>query len=284
MRRLKLNEKDVKNFEERLQEEERSKNTIKKYARDLRKLVEFLSGRELNKELMVEFKNALSKTHEPAGVNSILAAVSTFFKYNGLERFSVKRVKSQRKIFCPEERELSRAEYARLVRTAELNGNERLSVIMQSICATGVRISELKFFTVEGIARGRIEVTNKGKTRVIFVTKELRKVLNCYCKKNGITRGIIFRTRNGTCVDRKTVWEGMKKICKEARVNPTKVFPHNLRHLFARTYYKLKKDISRLADILGHASINTTRTYLISTGVEHARDLSQLKLVLGFQT
>ena len=193
-------------------------------------------------------------------------------------------MRCQRKIFCPEEKELSKAEYSRLVRTAEQKGQWRLSMIMQTICSTGIRISELKFFTVEAIKKGRIDVTNKGKTRTIFITNQLRKALNWYCKKTGINRGIIFRTRNGKCVDRKTVWEGMKRICKEAGVNATKVFPHNLRHLFARTYYKIKKDITRLSDILGHSSIESTRIYLVSTGLEHEQDLNQMQLVLCHQT
>ena len=282
--KLILQEKNVKKFVARLRDEERSQNTIEKYVRDVRKLITFLDGRELSKERMLEFKQRLIETHSPAGVNSILAAISTFFKYNNLGQFNVKRMKCQRKIFCPEEKEISKAEYSRLVRTAELKGQKRLSVIMQVICSTGIRISELKFFTVESMKKGRIEVTNKGKTRTIFITNQLRKVLDCYCKKNGIAQGIIFRTRNGNCVDRKTVWEGMKKVCNEARVSATKVFPHNLRHLFARMYYNLKKDITKLADILGHSSVETTRMYLVSTGVEHEHDLNQMQLVLGYQT
>ena len=284
MKKVRLKEKDVKKFIERLKAEERSENTIAKYARDLRKLIKFLDGRELSKELMLEFKETLIAKHKPASVNSILAAIGTFLKYNGLEQFKVKRMKCQRKIFCPKEKEISKAEYSRLVKTAEQNGQWRLSVIMQTICSTGIRISELKFFTVEAIRKGQIEVTNKGKTRTIFITKQLKKMLNYYCSKNGITQGIIFRTRTGKCVDRKTVWEEMKKICKEAGVCATKVFPHNLRNLFARTYYQIKKDITRLADILGHSSIETTRTYLISTGIEHEKDLNQMQLILDYRT
>ena len=284
MRKVKLTEKDVKNFVVRLKDDERSKNTIKKYVRDLRKLITFLDGRRLDKELMLEFKQSLIETHEPTGVNSILAAISTFLKYNGLEFLKVKKLKCQRKIFCPEEKELSKAEYSRLVKIAERKGKWRLSMIMQTMCSTGIRISELEFFTVEAIRKGRIEVTNKGKTRTIFITSKLRKLLGRYCQRSGIECGIIFRTRTGKCVDRKTVWEEMKELCEDADVSATKVFPHNLRHLFARTYYKIKKDIARLSDILGHSSIESTRIYLVSTGLEHERDLDKMQLILSYQT
>lgn len=281
MKRLYLVEKDVQRFIQRLKEEEKSPSTIDKYARDVRKFIKFMAGRRLSKKLMLEYKSLLIKSHKPAGVNSILAGIKTFLRYNELERFAVKRLKCQRTIFCPKEKELSKWEYSHLVKTAQVNGQERLFVIMQVICSTGIRVGELKFFTAEALRNGRIEVTNKGKTRVIFITTDLRKVLNWYCKKNCIFRGPIFISRRGNCIDRKTVWADMKKLCKNAGVSEEKVYPHNLRHLFARSYYDIRKDITRLADILGHSNIDTTRHYLVSTGMEHESDLNKMDLVLG---
>lgn len=280
-KRLQLLEKDVDKFIARLEEDERSENTIQKYKRDLQKLITFLDGRKLSKDLMNEFKEHLTLNHKPSGVNSILAAVKTFLKYNGLERFAVDPLKCQRKIFCSTEEELTQDEYKRLVNAAKYRGQNRLSTIIQTICATGIRVSELKYFTVEAARTGKIEVANKGKTRTIFVPNELKQLLNEYCHANGITRGLIFITETGKCVDRKAIWRDTKKLANEARVIPAKVYPHNLRKVFARVYYDLTHNIQRLADLLGHSSIDTTRMYLLTSGREHEQDMNRMNLVLG---
>ncbi|MCQ2463553.1 MAG: tyrosine-type recombinase/integrase, partial [Clostridia bacterium] len=180
---------------------------------------------------------------------------------------------------CPEEKGLTKQEYLRLCRTAEKRGNERLSLILQTICATGIRVSELRFITVEAVKKSEAAVRSKGKRRTVFIVKELQKKLLRYAREQGITSGAVFVTRTGKIMSRTNIWREMKVLCKEADVNPQKVFPHNLRHLFARVFYNIEKDIAKLADILGHSSINTTRIYIISTGSEHRRRMEKMRLI-----
>ena len=168
----------------------------------------------------------------------------------------------------------------RLCRTAEKCGNMRLNLILQTLCATGIRISELRFVTVEAAKSGEMTVNCKAKTRTVFIIRELKDKLLRYAKQRGIKSGMIFVTRSGCAVDRTNIWREMKALCINANVNPQKVFPHNLRHLFARVFYEIEKDIAKLADILGHSSINTTRIYIISTGMEHRRRMENMHLIL----
>lgn len=219
-------------------------------------------------------------SHAPATVNSILAAVNGFFRFMGWKDIAVKLLKIQKALFCDERRELTRAEYARLVSAAQKVGNERLSLVMQTICATGTRVSELRFITVEAVTTGRAEICNKGKRRTVFLPGRLRRLLRKYLQKQKKTAGAVFTTRTGRPLDRSNIWRDMKALCESADVEPGKVFPLNLRHLFARTYYSLEKDLSRMADILGHSSVNTTRIYAMESGGVHQRQLERMGLII----
>ena len=219
-------------------------------------------------------------SHAPATVNSILAAVNGFFRFMGWKDIAVKLWKIQKALFCDERRELTRAEYARLVSAAQKVGNERLSLVMQTICATGTRVSELRFITVEAVTTGRAEICNKGKRRTVFLPGRLRRLLRKYLQKQKKTAGAVFTTRTGRPLDRSNIWRDMKALCESADVEPGKVFPLNLRHLFARTYYSLEKDLSRMADILGHSSVNTTRIYTMESGGVHQRQLERMGLII----
>ena len=219
-------------------------------------------------------------SHAPATVNSILAAVNGFFRFMGWKDIAVKLLKIQKALFCDERRELTRAEYARLVSAAQKVGNERLSLVMQPICATGTRVSELRFITVEAVTTGRAEICNKGKRRTVFLPGRLRRLLRKYLQKQKKTAGAVFTTRTGRPLDRSNIWRDMKALCESADVEPGKVFPLNLRHLFARTYYSLEKDLSRMADILGHSSVNTTRIYTMESGGVHQRQLERMGLII----
>lgn len=219
-------------------------------------------------------------SHAPATVNSILAAVNGFFRFMGWKDIAVKLLKIQKALFCDERWELTRAEYARLVSAAQKVGNERLSLVMQTICATGTRVSELRFITVEAVTTGRAEICNKGKRRTVFLPGRLRRLLRKYLQKQKKTAGAVFTTRTGRPLDRSNIWRDMKALCESADVEPGKVFPLNLRHLFARTYYSLEKDLSRMADILGHSSVNTTRIYTMESGGVHQRQLERMGLII----
>ena len=219
-------------------------------------------------------------SHAPATVNSILADVNGFFRFMGWKDIAVKLLKIQKALFCDERRELTRAEYARLVSAAQKVGNERLSLVMQTICATGTRVSELRFITVEAVTTGRAEICNKGKRRTVFLPGRLRRLLRKYLQKQKKTAGAVFTTRTGRPLDRSNIWRDMKALCESADVEPGKVFPLNLRHLFARTYYSLEKDLSRMADILGHSSVNTTRIYTMESGGVHQRQLERMGLII----
>ncbi|NBI11229.1 integrase [Colidextribacter sp. OB.20] len=263
-----------------LQEQERAKNTVKKYVHDLHDFMAFLNGQPITKGAVIAWKEHLADTYTPATVNSMLAAVNGFFHFMDWPKLSVKPLKVQRPLFCDENREMTRAEYVRLVDAARRQGNERLALLLQTICATGIRVSELRFITVEAAALGRTVVSNKGKRRTVFLPGKLCKLLKKYLKKQKITEGSVFVTRTGKPLDRSNIWRDMKALCESAGVEPDKVFPHNLRHLFARTYYSLEKDLSRLADILGHSNVTTTRIYTAESGFVHARQMEQLGLIL----
>ena len=281
MKGRKLIEKLIKDFINHLRLEEKSANTIEKYARDVRAFAAYLDGRAVCKEIVIEYKQKLiADGYAVSSNNSMLAAVKSLFDFLGWIDCKVKSIKIQRQIYCSENKELSKVEYLRLVEAAERNHNHRLNMILQTICSTGIRISELQFITVEAVKSGTVEVACKGKNRVIFIVKKLKKKLLRYAAERHIKAGTIFITKSGKPVNRTNIWREMKALCKQAYVNPDKVFPHNLRHLFARTFYKLEKDIAKLADILGHSSINTTRIYIISTGCEHLKRMENMRLVI----
>lgn len=275
-----LTDKAIRRYALHLREQERAPATVQKYVQDLTALWDWLAGRPLTKAALIEWKESLSSSRAPATVNSMLAAVNGFFRFMGWKGIAVKLLKIQKALFCDERRELTRAEYARLVSAAQKVGNERLSLVMQTICATGIRVSELRFITVEAVTTGRAEICNKGKRRTVFLPGRLRRLLRKYLQKQKKTAGAVFTTRTGRPLDRSNIWRDMKALCESADVEPSKVFPHNLRHLFARTYYSLEKDLSRLADILGHSSVNTTRIYTVESGGVHQRQLERMELII----
>ncbi len=263
-----------------LRENEKSSATILKYIHDLNLVAAYFNEKELTKAALIEWKDALIEKYAAATVNSILAALNGFLKYMGWADLIVKPLKIQRSLFRDESRELTHAEYKHLIHAAESAGNRRLSLVVQTICATGIRVSELKFITVEAVRTGRTEISNKGKRRTIFLPEKLRRILTKYLKEIRKTDGAVFTTRSGKPLDRSNIWRDMKALCESAGVEPGKVFPHNLRHLFARTYYSIEKDLSRLADILGHSSINTTRIYTMESGAVHAHQIERLGLII----
>lgn len=276
-----LRSKAVEDFEKYLYKEEKSKNTIQKYLHDVRAFMIFAGDSEITKETVIDYKNRLiNENYAVRSINSMLASLNSLFAFLGWSDCKVKSIKLQRQVYCPEEKELTKAEYMRLVNTAKQKGNERLNLILQTICGTGIRVSELQFITVEAVKNGEAIVSLKGKTRSVFIVKELRKKLLRYTAEHKIKSGAIFITRTGKPMSRTNIWREMKNLCEQANVNPSKVFPHNLRHLFARTFYGIEKDIAKLADILGHSSINTTRIYIISTSNEHRRRMENMRLVI----
>lgn len=276
-----LTEKLVAEFSAHLKNEEKSQNTTEKYLRDVRMFAAHFRGTEITKEMVIAYKSKLLAEHYAVrSVNSMLASLNSLFTFLGWSDCKVKSMKLQRQIYCPEEKELTKAEYLRLVNTAKRKGKERLNLILQTICGTGIRVSELEYITVEAAKSGKAVVALKGKTRSVFLVKELQKKLLRYATEQNISSGTIFITRNGKPLSRTNIWREMKGLCQEAGVHPQKVFPHNLRHLFARVFYGIEKDIAKLADILGHSSINTTRIYIISTGSEHRKRMEHMHLIL----
>ena len=276
-----INSEIIRRFQKHLMEEEKSDATIEKYIRDVKAFVSYINGAAITKETVIAYKqHLLDENYAVRSINSMLASINSLFCFLGWNDMRVKSLKVQQQVFCPEEKELTRAEYERLCRTAQKKHNERLCLILQTICSTGIRVSELQFITVEAVKEGKAIVSLKGKTRTIFLTKELRKKLLRYISEQQISEGPVFITRTGKPISRSNIWREMKGLCEEANVDPSKVFPHNLRHLFARVFYGLEKDIARLADILGHSSINTTRIYIVSTGYEHRRCMEQMRLVI----
>ena len=249
--------------------------------RDVMEFTTYMNGEEITKESVIAYKDKLiSKNYAVRSINSMLASLNSLFSFLNWMDCRVKSIKLQRQIYCPEEKELTKAEYMRLVNTAKQKGNERLNLILQTICGTGIRVSELQYITVEAVKNGEAVVSLKGKTRTVFLVKELKKKLLRYTAEQNISSGSVFITRTGKPISRTNIWREMKALCVEADVNPQKVFPHNLRHLFARVFYGIEKDIAKLADILGHSSINTTRIYIISTGTEHRQRMENMRLII----
>lgn len=272
--------KTIDEFREHLILEERSATTIEKYIRDAKAFAAYVGSNAVTKETVIAYKKYLQENYAVRSVNSMLASINSLFAFLGWHDLKVKSLKLQQQVYCPEEKELTKAEYARLCRAAERKHNERLNLILQTICGTGIRVSELQFITVEAVKQGEAIVSCKAKTRSVFIVKELKQKLLRYAAKQNIKSGMIFVTRTGKPLSRTNIWREMKALCIEANVNPQKVFPHNLRHLFARVFYGIEKDIAKLADILGHSSINTTRIYIISTGTEHRKRMENMHLIL----
>lgn len=274
-----LTQEQITAYGQYLRGEEHAPGTIEKYLRDTGAFAAWLEGRRVTKELAAEWRDhLLSSGHMPSTVNSMLAAINGLFRFLRWD-IRVKFLKLQRRLFRDQSRELTRKEYGLLVDTAQAAGRDRLALLMEAICGTGIRVSEVKYLTVEAAQRGRAEISLKGKIRVILLTGKLCRKLLKYARKQKIASGEIFLTRSGKGLSRRQIWAEMKQLCKEAGVAPEKVYPHNLRHLFAQTFYRACKDIARLADVLGHSSIETTRIYLAATGTEQVRQLDRLGLI-----
>ncbi len=275
-----ISEKMITAFADSLRNEERSRATVEKYLHDVRCFAEYADKRKADKALVLKYKEYLSEQYALTSANSMLAALNAFLRFAGWNDCCVKQFKIQRQTYYPEEKELTRSEYTRLCVTAEKEDNERLSLVIQTLCGAGIRVSELQHITVETVQRGKAEVSCKGKTRTVFIVPELKKKLLRYIRKHSIESGPVFITKSGKPLNRSNIWREMKALCEKAGVAPEKVFPHNLRHLFARVFYGIEKDIAKLADILGHSSINTTRIYIMTTGNEHKKRMERMRLIL----
>lgn len=270
----------LERFTRALEQEERAPSTVEKYRRDLGSFAAWLDGRAVTSETAAQWKESMAAAGlAPATINAKLSALNGLFRFLGWKECRVKFLKIQRRVFRDRDRELTRVEYDRLLSAARETGRERLELLLETICATGIRVSEVKYITVEAARVGRADVSLKGKLRTLLLPGKLCRKLLKYAKQQKTASGEIFRTRHGSSLSRRQIWQEMKSLCKAAQVEPSKVFPHNLRHLFATVFYRVHRDIVKLADILGHSSINTTRIYLQTTGVEHARQMEMLKLV-----
>ena len=269
----------IRAFHQYLIREEKSTATVEKYLRDVRAFAVYAGGVAVTKELVMGYKRMLlESSYAVRSINSMLASLNSLLNFLGWPDCRVKSIRQQRQVYCAEEKELTKAEYMRLLDAAK--GQPQLQLVMKAICGTGIRVSELGHFTVEAVGRGEVVVRCKGKTRTILIPGKLRKLLLDYARKEKIRSGVIFLARNGKPLSRSWIWARMKALCRAAGVRPEKVFPHNLRKLFARTFYGIEKDIAKLADILGHSSIDTTRIYIMSTGIEHRRKIERLGLVV----
>ena len=275
----KITQEMVANFKKFLIDEEKSLATLEKYMRDINAFREWLGARIVEKVIVLEYKAYLVENYAPASANSMLSSINSFFEFNEWHELKVKMLKIQKQIFADKNKELTKAEYERLLDAAKSKKNERLYYLMQTICSSGIRVSELKSITIEAVKERRATIKCKGKMRIVILPKELCKMLAEYAKEQKITSGPVFVTKTGKPLDRSAIWKMMKQLCESAGVPKEKVFPHNLRHLFARTYYTIQKDIVRLADILGHSSINTTRIYTMETGDIHRRQIQKLGLL-----
>ena len=279
MQERNITQSQIQLFHQHLIREEKSTATVEKYLRDVRAFAVYVGNEIVTKEVVMAWKNDLqAKEYAVRSINSMLASLNSLLDFLGWADCKVKSLKHQKQVYCAEEKELTKAEYMNLLAAAK--NRPQLRLVMETICGTGIRVSELRFFTVESAQRGEVVVNCKGKCRTILIPGKLRKLLLDYAKKEKIRSGVIFITRNGKPLNRSYIWAQMKALCVEAGVNPTKVFPHNLRKLFARTFYGIEKDIAKLADILGHSSIDTTRIYIMTTGTEHRRKIERLGLVV----
>lgn len=269
----------IKLYYEYLISEEKAAVTVNKYLHDIEKFKSWLGKRELCKTMLLYYKSYLCEHYAPTSVNTTISSLNSFFKFMQWYDLRVKNLKIQKQIFMSADKELTKSEYERLLQVAKQKNNERLYLLLQTICATGIRVSEVSYITVDAVSNGIAEIKCKGKCRQVFLPKQLCHALKQYLKKQKIKKGPVFVTKNGKPLDRSNIWSDMKKLCKIANVSKKKVFPHNLRHLFARTYYSVNKDIVRLADILGHSSVNTTRIYTMETGEVHCKQIQKLGLL-----
>lgn len=275
-----MTQEQIDKYAAYLYDEEKSAATIEKYTRALQRFLSWLpAGKTLDKSLVIAYKQQLMQRHAPTGVNGALAALNGFFRYTSRPECIVRPLRVQRRVFASAARELSRAEYLRLVQAAQKKRDERLSLLLQLMAGTGVRVSEIRYVTAEALESGCVSIALKGKIRTILLPGKLLQKLKRYQRDRKITSGPLFLTREGRSMDRREIWAQMKRLCRAAGVSPEKVFPHNLRHLFARAFYSVQRDIARLADVLGHSSIETTRIYLLSSGVEHRHTLERLRLI-----
>ena len=269
----------IQSFNNYLINEEKAEATVNKYLHDVGKFQMWLGEQELSKVAVLAYKSYLCEQYAPASVNAAISSLNSFFNFMEWYDLRVKNLKIQKQIFASTDKELTKAEYNRLLQASKQKKNERLYLLMQTICSTGIRVSEVQYITVEAVSRGVAEINCKGKRRQVFLPKQLCQILKQYIKEQKIKSGAVFVTKSGNPLNRSNIWSDMKKLCKAANVSEKKVFPHNLRHLFARTYYSLQKDIVRLADILGHSSVNTTRIYTMETGEIHRRQIQKLGLL-----
>lgn len=267
-------------FVKNLYMEEKSQATMNKYRHDINVFLDFLDGMEVDKEVVIRYKENLRRKYQVSSANSMLAALNNFLKFLGWDECCVKALKTQRTLFHDTERYLSRGDYQCLLKTAEKE-NIRLARIMETICTTGIRISELNFVTVEALIQGRVEITNKGKTRTLFLAPGLNIKLAEYCRERGIINGPVFITSGGNPLNRSNIWSDMKRLCKKANVDARRVFPHNLRHLFACTYYEMEKDLVHLADLLGHSNIETTRVYTKAPAIAQCENMEKIRALLS---
>ena len=269
----------IKKFREYLLSEEKAVATIEKYIHDVLVFMSWMAGAEVTKMTVLEYKQELTEKYAPASVNAALSSLNSFFAFNEWYDCKVKALKIQKQIFANKDKELTKAEYERLLMAAKSKQNKKLYMLMQTICSTGIRVSELRYITTDAVRKGEAIINCKGKMRVVILPKQLCKMLSSYIKEQRISSGSVFITKNGKPLDRSNIWKLMKELCESAGVAKNKVFPHNLRHLFARTYYSLEKDVVRLADILGHSSVNTTRIYTMETGEQHRIQIQRLGLL-----
>ena len=275
----KITKELINKFRQYLIEEEKATATVEKYIRDINVFAAWLGEKTLDKETVLTYKESLTKNYAPASVNSVLSSLNSFFAFNEWYNLRVKNLKIQRQIFANKDNELTKDEYKRLLTAAKGKGNEQLYFLMQTICSTGIRVSELCYITVESLKAQKAQINLKGKMRIVILPKDLCRMLMQYSKGQKITSGSVFVTKSGKPLDRSNIWKMMKALCERAGVARAKVFPHNLRHLFARTFYSIQKDIVRLADILGHSSVDTTRIYTMETGETHRRQIQKLGLL-----
>lgn len=277
MKKRTINQDIIMRFSDALREDEKSNATIRKYTHDVNAFSEFLGDRQLNKHEVISYKKHIAQAYAPTSVNSMLVSINSFLEHNEMSEYKVKLIKIQRQLFINEKKELETEEYKRLLMASY---GTRMELVLQTICETGIRVSELEFITVEAVKYGKAIVDCKNKTRVILIPSYLRNILLEYADKVGIKSGVVFVTRSGKPLNRSNIWRDMKVLCTKADIDPEKVYPHNLRHLFARTFYSMDRDIVRLADMLGHSSINTTRIYTVESGKEHVNNLEKIHDIL----
>lgn len=277
---MKITIKMLKDYQSFLLDEEKASATVEKYMRDIMAFMKWANNRNVDKQMVLSYKEYLMDKHTAVSVNSVISSLNSFFSYMEWYFLRVKTIKVQRRIFANKDKELTKEEYTRLLQTAKNKGNRRLFMLMQTICSVGLRVSEVRYITVEAVKHKTAVIRCKGKMRQVFLPSDLCRMLTKYIKEENIKSGAVFITKNGKPLDRSNIWSDMKALCNEAGVSREKVFPHNLRHLFARTYYSIQKDIVRLADILGHSSVNTTRIYTMETGEIHRQQIQRLGLLL----